>query len=182
MSQPRKFLATLLLAAGVACLALPALAQDDTPEVSKDPVARFKDDIHDSSATLTPEGYQKGNLKEHGAKELLSNRNFESALKASTESPVLIFKHSTQCPVSAGAYSRLGAWLDKQGKNAPPVFLVKVIERRPVSKEIEANQKIKHESPQILLIKDKKTVWHTSHEKIDAHAIEKALRNLKSKS
>jgi len=182
MSQSRKSLAALLLAASTVLLAQPALAQSDAPKPGAESLERFKASIQNASPALTPEGYQKGNLKEHGAKELLSNRNYESALKASTESPVLIFKHSTQCPVSAAAYERLGAWLEKQGNKAPPVYLVKVIERKPVSKEIEANQKVKHESPQILLIDNKKTVWHTSHEKIDAPAIDKALRNLKSKS
>ena len=72
--------------------------------------------------------------------------------------------------------------MDEQGKDAPEVYLVKVIERRPVSKEIEAGLKVKHESPQIILIKDKQTVWHLSQGAIDAAAIEKALAALKDAS
>lgn len=182
MSLSRNYLAALLLAACLAWPAQPAAAQNDPASPGADSVERFKGGLLESKSTLTPEGYQQGNLQEHGAKELLISKHYQEALKASIKSPVLIFKHSTECPISAGAYARLGAWLDTQGEKAPEVFLVKVIERRPVSKEIEANQKVKHESPQILLIKDKKTVWHTSHEKIDAAAIEKALQELKAKS
>ena len=145
-------------------------------------IERFKGELLKPSSTITPEGYQRGNLEEHGAKEILIPKHFQEALKASTKSPVLIFKHSTECSISAGAYKRLGAWLDEQGEDAPKVYLVKVIERRPVSKEIEAGLKVEHESPQIILIDDKKTVWHLSQGAINAAAIEKALGDLKDKS
>ncbi len=182
MSISKIYVAALVLSACVAWLAQPAIAQTAPSGPGAESIEKFKGDLLESKSTLTPQGYQRGNLEEHGAKEMLVNKHFEKALKASTKSPVLIFKHSTECSISAGAYQRLGAWLDEQGGDAPEVFLVKVIERRPVSKEIEASLKVEHESPQIILIKDKKTVWHTSQEAIDAAAIEKALSALKDET
>ncbi|MNV97138.1 hypothetical protein D3C71_1922260 [compost metagenome] len=42
-------------------------------------------------------------------------------------------------------------------------ILVKVIESRPVSNQIAEDTGVKHASPQILYIKNKETVWNTSH-------------------
>lgn len=137
---------------------------------------RFKDDITHSN---TPNSkHEKGNLSEVGGKELLTDQNFAAALKASKKQPVFIFKHSTECPVSAGAYRRFSKWIKDNPKEAPPTYLVKVIERRPVSKNIEAKLAVKHESPQILLLNEGKVVWHTSHEAIESKAIEKAIKSL----
>jgi len=182
MSLLRTRVAALLLSACLALLVQSAIAQTASSAPGAESVERFKGELLKPSSTITPEGYQRGNLEEHGAKEILIPRHFQEALKASKKSPVLIFKHSTECSISAGAYKRLGAWLDEQGEDAPEVYLVKVIERRPVSKEIEASLKVKHESPQIILIDNRKTVWHLSQEAIDAAAIEKALDALKGTS
>ena len=75
----------------------------------------------------------------------------------------------------------LGQWLEDNPGDTPPMYLVKVIERRPVSQNIEAKVKVEHESPQIILLDGKKSVWNTSHDAIDAQAIEKALTQLKKK-
>ena len=182
MSISRTYAGALLFCAGLAWLVQPAMAQGASSSPGAASIEKFKAELGGSKSTLSPEGYQRGNLEEHGAKEILIRQHFQQALKASTKSPVLIFKHSTECSISAGAYQRLGAWLDEQGKAAPEVYLVKVIERRPVSKEIEAGLKVKHESPQIILIKDKKSVWHLSQGAIDAAAIEKAFAALKDAS
>lgn len=182
MSKSRTSVAALLLFACVIWLVQPSVAQTASSAPGAESIERFKGDLVAPKSPRSSQGFQLGNLEEYGATEMMIGKHFEKALKASTKSPVIIFKHSTTCSISAGAYDRLGAWLDKQGKDAPEVFLVKVRERRPVSNEIEARLEVKHESPQIILIKDKKTVWHTSHDAIDAAAIEKALGALKDRS
>ncbi len=182
MSKSRTSVAALLLFACVIWPVQPSVAQTASSAPGAESIERFKGDLVAPKSPRSSQGYQRGNLEEHGAKEILIPKHFQEALKASTKSPVLIFKHSTECSISAGAYKRLGAWLDEQGEDAPKVYLVKVIERRPVSKEIEAGLKVEHESPQIILIDDKKTVWHLSQGAINAAAIEKALGDLKDKS
>ncbi len=156
-------------------------AQSDSkkPGLAAESIERFKDAvIHDAPQT-TLEGYERGNLREKGAKELLTDANFDAALAASAERPVFIFKHSTQCAISSGAYGRIAKWLEEKGKDAPPLYLVKVIERRPVSQRIARKLKVKHESPQLILVAGKKPVWEASHDAIDAAAIEKALASVK---
>ena len=158
-----------------------AAAQSDAkkPGAAAESVERFKDAVIHAAPQTTPEGYEKGNLGEKGAKELLTDANFDAALVESADRPVFIFKHSTQCEISGGAYRRIAKWLDEKGEDAPPLYLVKVIERRPVSQKIAGILKVKHESPQLILMAGKKSVWDASHAAIDAAAIEKALASVK---
>lgn len=86
---------------------------------------------------------------------------------------VIIFKHSTQCPISANAHKEMEQFL-RVHKNAP-VYLVKVIESRPVSNAIAKMTNIQHESPQVIVLQRGKPVWHASHYDITAVEIEQAL-------
>lgn len=88
---------------------------------------------------------------------------------------MLLFKHSTTCGVAARAAYRMNEWLKKVPDTAPKVVFLKVRERRPLSNAVEAQTKVKHESPQILLIKDREALWSTSHGDITAENIEAAL-------
>lgn len=107
-------------------------------------------------------------------KELQATDELDKVWEASTEKPVLLFKHSTTCPISAGAFKEYKAFLDSAEDNLVG-FMVKVIESRDVSNEIADETSIKHESPQIFLIKDKEVLWNTSHSKITVDAIKDAL-------
>lgn len=91
------------------------------------------------------------------------------------ESPILIFKHSTTCPISGRAAQRMDTLLNESESELPDLYMVKVIESRPVSNAIEDQYEVKHESPQILLIKDGEAVWNTSHDDITAANVLKAL-------
>lgn len=108
-------------------------------------------------------------------KELHANAEWEQAWENSTEKPVLLFKHSTTCPISAEAYRQYQSFLEEADHNLDN-YLVKVIEDRSVSNQIAEVTDIKHESPQIFLIQDKKVLWHTSHSKITASSINEAVR------
>lgn len=138
-------------------------------------------DVRTGEVRVAIEGAVDGNLSEAGAKEILTLDQFEDTLTLSLTKPVLLFKHSTTCEISGGAYRRLARYLKTRGKDAPPVYLVKVIERRPVSQKIAVRTKVEHESPQLILLDKKKSVWMRSHEAIDEKAIEEALSALARK-
>ena len=89
-------------------------------------------------------------------------------LKQSTERPVVIFKHSTTCPISAGAYEEMSGL-------AGEVALVDVQSARDISREIAASTGVEHESPQVIILRHGKPVWHTSHWEITKETVEKAL-------
>lgn len=109
--------------------------------------------------------------------ELKSTEEMEQALDASKDAPIFIFKHSTACPISAGAAARVNKFLEANGEEGLPKFyFVKVIESRPVSNAIAEKLGVQHESPQIILVEKGKAVWNTSHQDITAETITKAVK------
>src|SRR4051794_30065216 len=62
---------------------------------------------------------------------------------SSSESPVVIFKHSSTCPISAGAFQEMNGV-------SVPVHLVVVQTSREVSDSIESRTGVRHESPQVI--------------------------------
>jgi bacillithiol system protein YtxJ len=53
--------------------------------------------------------------------------------------------------------------------------VVNVIEDRPVSNAIAERLQVKHESPQALLIKNGKAVWHASHWNVTEDSLAQAV-------
>lgn len=101
-------------------------------------------------------------------KELNSLEDLERCLAVSAERPVFIYKHSSVCPISARADREVTQFLNKAGANCPETYRVKVIEKRPVSREVAAALSLQHESPQLILVKNGRAVWSASHAKITA--------------
>ncbi|MFS0727975.1 bacillithiol system redox-active protein YtxJ [Paenibacillus sp. 1P07SE] len=96
-------------------------------------------------------------------KEIDTLEQWKQLLDASHDHQVVIFKHSTTCPVSANALSEFEHYLDAHPDNATTYALVKVIESRPVSNQIAEDTGVKHESPQIILLQGGKKYWTASH-------------------
>jgi bacillithiol system protein YtxJ len=69
-----------------------------------------------------------------------------------------IFKHSTTCPVSAHALAELRA----AGGIAVPIYRIDVREQRDLSDWVARQFRVRHESPQLILIRDGKAdkVWN----------------------
>jgi bacillithiol system protein YtxJ len=114
-------------------------------------------------------------LEDLGVEPVTSIDELNAALERSNQEPVFIFKHSTSCPVSAAAHQRVRNYLEQAGETAARIYLVKVIEARPVSNEIAQRLGITHQSPQLILVRDGKGVWNRSHGAIDAASITAAL-------
>lgn len=89
-------------------------------------------------------------------------------LAESHDRPVIVFKHSTTCPISSTAYREMSQ-LDA------PVSLVVVQRARDVSREVEARTGVRHESPQTIILRHGRAVWSASHYSIRAGEIERAL-------
>ena len=110
----------------------------------------------------------------------------DEAIASSSERPVLIYKHSTVCPVSARAADHYHDFADNFADGGtygdtsapPPLFTqVMVIENRDLSNEIESCLGVRHESPQLLLLRDGKVTWHASHFSITGKDIKNALED-----
>jgi len=79
------------------------------------------------------------------------------------ERPFVVLKHSTACPVSASALEEYEQYLEKDPNSDIDYYLVKVIESRPVSNQIAEDLGVKHESPQIIYVKNGEPYWNASH-------------------
>ncbi|ASK61503.1 general stress protein [Virgibacillus phasianinus] len=110
-------------------------------------------------------------------KELQTTEELEQMWQGSSKKPIILFKHSTTCPISAGAISQYQTFIESSEADVD-CFLVKVIEDRNVSNQIETMANVKHESPQIFLVSNKEVVWHTSHSKITADSIREGLKKI----
>lgn len=101
----------------------------------------------------------------------------DACLADSTARPVLIFKHSTACPISAEAYRRVSNYEHTKTNEDPEVYMVKVIEDRPVSNQIAEQLAIQHKSPQLILVRERAACWSSSHYGINEQAIRDAVRS-----
>jgi bacillithiol system protein YtxJ len=101
--------------------------------------------------------------------ELADQSDWEKA--ASIHERLLLFKHSTTCPISAAAYREVSAF----SSGAPvPVYMVKVIESRPLSLWLAETLAVRHASPQVILVENGRAVWNTSHYDITASTLKQA--------
>ncbi|MDW0109930.1 bacillithiol system redox-active protein YtxJ [Sporosarcina aquimarina] len=104
--------------------------------------------------------------------ELHTREDWEKAVKQSDNDPVLIIKHSTTCPISAAGYREFQSFNTDTTK-----YCVIVQTSKELSQQIAADTSVKHESPQALLLKNGKAVWHASHYDIQQAALEKAINS-----
>lgn len=105
--------------------------------------------------------------------ELTEQSQLEQLKTQSEEQPVLIFKHSTRCSISRFALKQFENEFDLQDKIAP--YFLDLLNHRDISNEIAFQFNVQHQSPQLLLLKNRVVVYHTSHENIDANELKKYL-------
>jgi bacillithiol system protein YtxJ len=87
-------------------------------------------------------------------------------ISSSNEKPMVIFKHSTRCIVSRTALKQFENEYDLD--NQVDAYFLDLLEHRDISNEIASRFGVYHQSPQLLLIKDGKSVYDVSHSDIDA--------------
>ncbi|WP_394991705.1 bacillithiol system redox-active protein YtxJ [Emticicia sp.] len=95
--------------------------------------------------------------------KITEEEQLEEIKQVSHNRPVMILKHSTTCSISATALARLErSWKDDQAGRLQPYYL-DLLKYRSISKKIADTFNVEHESPQILIIKDGKSVYDASH-------------------
>jgi bacillithiol system protein YtxJ len=106
----------------------------------------------------------------HGIDEL------EQLLSASQTRPLLLFKHSYTCGISAEALDELLSHLDRGNQDSAQYALVTVQTHRDVSNAVASRLGVRHETPQALVIRDGQVVWAASHFRVTADAMLAALK------
>lgn len=85
----------------------------------------------------------------------------EEITSESLQQPVGIFKHSTSCSISSAALDRL----KRNGQKLEgfvTVYYLDLLAHRNASNTIAKILGVEHESPQFILLKDGKVVYHES--------------------
>lgn len=101
-------------------------------------------------------------------KEITSTENLDELFDQSNEKPVVLFKHSLTCPISSGVYEEIA--------NADAVVNIVVVQTaRNISNEIAEKTGIRHETPQAIVLKNGKPVYHASHYDVTAEDVEESV-------
>ncbi|MEL1241113.1 bacillithiol system redox-active protein YtxJ [Flavobacterium flavipallidum] len=91
----------------------------------------------------------------------------------SNEKPAVIFKHSTRCSVSRMALKQFENEFNLEEEVTP--YFLDLISYREISNEIANRFQVQHQSPQILVIKDGKSIYDASHSDIDAESLKELV-------
>jgi bacillithiol system protein YtxJ len=110
-------------------------------------------------------------------KPLRTLDDLEETIAASHTQPVLLFKHSHTCGVSAEAYDELLAHVERAPRGVR-YALVTVQTHRDVSNAVAAKLGVRHETPQAILVHGGKPLWTASHFRVTTGELEKALRRV----
>jgi bacillithiol system protein YtxJ len=102
----------------------------------------------------------------------------EELERAMTAPAFLIFKHSLVCPTSAAAFQEYRHFLAAGA--TPPSAWLDVRGQRPLALLVESRTGVRHESPQALLMRDGRVIWHASHGAITRASLRAALGQAES--
>ena len=100
---------------------------------------------------------------------LADTKTLDDLIARSHDEPVILFKHSTTCPISSAAYREMS-------KVADEVAMLVVQKSRDVSNEIAKRTGVRHETPQTLVLRNGEVVWSASHFDITSDVVTRAAR------
>lgn len=92
----------------------------------------------------------------------------DNLITDSKQRPVIVFKHSNACSISARAYREMQ-------KFEGDVNILEVQSARDISRELADLTGVRHETPQVIVLRDGKAVWNASHFDVTANGVAKAL-------
>ncbi|PVW13533.1 bacillithiol system redox-active protein YtxJ [Marixanthomonas spongiae] len=92
----------------------------------------------------------------------------DEIVEESKKQAVAIFKHSTRCGISRMVLKQFEKEYDLN-ENQLKLYFLDLLQNRDISTEIANRFKVHHESPQLIVLKGGKVVYHDSHQGIDAN-------------
>ena len=90
----------------------------------------------------------------------------------------VVYKHSPICPTSGMAYREMRSL--RRIHEDVPVYLVDVVNSRPLSRYIAERVGVVHASPQAIILRAGVPAWHGSHFDLQAESIARRLELLKT--
>jgi bacillithiol system protein YtxJ len=109
--------------------------------------------------------------------ELKSINQIDEIREVSKDKSVLIFKYSSRCSLSQMALDRLERnWKESEMADVKSYFL-DLISYREISNRIAHEFDVEHESPQVLIIENGKSIYDESHMGINYTQIRDAVKS-----
>lgn len=93
---------------------------------------------------------------------LTSLAQLKQIKEQSKKEPIAIFKHSTRCGISSMVIKRFVSNFDEDLKDFK-VYYLDLLSYRDLSKEVGYEFQVLHQSPQLLVVKNKEVIAHASH-------------------
>ena len=90
--------------------------------------------------------------------------------RAVARDTVVLYKHSDRCHTCHRALREVVQFAREQPE--VPVYIIDVIQHRPLSSRIAETLDVRHESPQAILLRGGRPIWHASHYAVTAAALE----------
>ena len=99
---------------------------------------------------------------------------------ALAEPLAVVYKHSPICPTSGMAFEEMSSL--RRLHADVPVYLVDVVQSRPLSRYIAQRIGVVHASPQAIILRAGVPAWHGSHFDLRAEVIARQLASLKGET
>ncbi len=105
-------------------------------------------------------------------KNITSVAQLDAIESESYDMPIVIFKHSTSCSISAMVKNRL----DSNSSTSTEIYYyLDLLRFRDISNAVAKKFQIQHESPQVLLLKDGTVTYTDSHTAISFAELQKHI-------
>ncbi|HEV3026387.1 MAG TPA: bacillithiol system redox-active protein YtxJ [Planctomycetota bacterium] len=106
-------------------------------------------------------------------KDLASLQELDAALLP-VPGPVVIYKHSTQCGICDTAIEEIRSF-EEQHPSAATIYYLDLLAHRELSNAVARKLGIRHESPQVIVLKEGKPVAVLNHRAIRLDALGRAV-------
>ena len=120
----------------------------------------FKNLFGSSGEDKSPSKVDWINLVDIGQLESITNEQ---------QKTTIIFKHSTRCGISKFVLRQFENNFDLNGEVI--AYFLDLLQHRDISNEIAIRFGVPHQSPQMLVIKDGKAIYNSSHDSIEAEIL-----------
>ena len=106
---------------------------------------------------------------------LTQQNRIQEIIDESKQQPVVIFKHSTSCTISATAKNRLERQWSEAGLEPIKPYYLDLLANRSISNQIAETFAVEHQSPQLLVIRNGACQYDASHLGINLQEVKKHL-------
>ncbi|MEM7737536.1 MAG: bacillithiol system redox-active protein YtxJ [Deinococcota bacterium] len=100
--------------------------------------------------------------------------DIDRLLEHSEREPVILFKHSATCPISAFAHKQL-----EELEDTVPIYKLTVQRTRALSNSIAEDFEVQHQTPQAIVILAREVQFDSSHGDVSEHILKPVLDKLR---